>query len=60
MKFLVTQLKDAYVEYWAEVEATDAEDAVRIAKLGSKWERGRVREFDHAIFPIDEVTPAEK
>jgi hypothetical protein len=60
MKYLVTQLKDAYVEYWAEVEATGPEDAVSIAKLGSKWERGQVREFDHAIYPIDEVTPVEK
>ncbi len=66
-KFTVFKLVDAYVKYYAEVEADTAEEARDIAKdytLETQWEAGDTIEFDDAKFGVededgDEVLEAE-
>lgn len=56
MKYIVTKLRDAYVEYWTEIEADNKVEAINAAREAKDWQRGTVREYDDVIYPIDEVT----
>lgn len=52
-KFTVLCRQDAYIDYIAEVEANDAEEAAWLANTASsdyKWVRQGESEFDDALF----------
>lgn len=57
-KYEVTKLVDAYVPYTAIVNARDADEAIKVARLHEEdltWEAQDAREFDDTEWPREEV-----